>query len=284
MPVSCAIRRAIGFSAALVTAVSPGATQSTTDIRLHREFLILAPGSIGSSSGLTFVIDTGASRTMVDTEIVTRLGLQGKAVQMSAFGHERPVREVTLHDLRIGPVSFEAIEVLAYEVSQVGKRFGTTVDAVVGLDILLGRCITIDYRSRMMQWECENGTLSLSAPLELRPPYLLVKVLIDQVPVRLVPDTGSEVIAVFDRAVPADLRRRVDGRIDGAHAAGALSLQRLTPSRISLGPTVLHHRPIYLLSGVTPDEKSDGVLAPRAFGMTRVQFDLRAMQLRWDLR
>ena len=284
MPASRAICSITVLAAVLAAAASPAAVETATRIRLHREFLILATGSIGPVSGLTFVIDTGASRTMVDTEIVSRLGLHGKTVPLSVFGRERRAQEVTLHDLRIGSIAVDAIPALAYDFSQVAERFGTVVDGLVGLDMLRGRCVTIDYRARLLQWECEGGTFPESAPLALRSSHLLVDVLIDQVPVRLVPDTGAEIIAVYDRAVPPNLRQRIDGRIDGTHAAGALSLRRFIASRIALGSTLVHHRPVYVLPGGTPEEMADGVLAPRAFGMSRVQFDLRAMQLRWGLR
>jgi hypothetical protein len=66
----------VGAALVLLATSGSAAAQSPSERRFDAEDgLVFVQGSIGSSTGLHFLIDTGTSWTLVDRRLVTRLGL-----------------------------------------------------------------------------------------------------------------------------------------------------------------------------------------------------------------
>src|SRR5207247_1811466 len=119
-------------------------------IELKDGYLVIVKGSIGGLSNLTFVVDTGTSRTLMDAPIATQLRLTGAAHKLTAFDREVEVKLVILPDLQLGVIHAESPRVIATDLSGTAERLGIHVDAIVGIDILRLSSFSIDYDSRRL--------------------------------------------------------------------------------------------------------------------------------------
>src|SRR5579864_7844268 len=77
-------------------------------IELKDGYLVLAKGSIGSLNNLTFLVDTGTSRTLMDARIAKQLRLTGVASKLTAFDRDVAVELVILPDLQLGAIHAES--------------------------------------------------------------------------------------------------------------------------------------------------------------------------------
>src|ERR1700693_4756012 len=116
----------------VLTAWAQGPGPTSIPIKVKDGYLVVAKGSIGSLDNLTFVVDTGTSRTLMDSRIAKRLQLTGVAHQLTVFYHEVEVKLVELPDLRLGAIHAQSPAVIVMDLSGVAQRFGLHADAVVG--------------------------------------------------------------------------------------------------------------------------------------------------------
>src|SRR6185437_8475085 len=79
-PTLPAIGRNDGFGC---VAQDPGPT--SIPVKLKDGYLVVAKGSIGPLNDLTFLLDTGTSRTLIDSHIAKQLQLQGPGHKLTVF-------------------------------------------------------------------------------------------------------------------------------------------------------------------------------------------------------
>lgn len=254
---------------------------SVLPFELHRDTFIVAEGAIGRVGGLRLLFDTGTTRTVIDETIVRKLGLAGTRDELLLFGERVTSQRVIIPSIRLGPIEVAPLQVVTAPLSGLPARIGISVDAIVGLDVLRGRCFQIDYRSRQVVFARAAGWAT-SARIDGASPYLLVEATIESTPVRLMIDTGSEVIAIFARALGNRWRSRIDGEVVAAHLAGNIRLHRMRASAFRLGTREIP-APAILVTDIDADETLgyDGVLGVRALRARRVQIDFEQMVLSW---
>ena len=117
--------------------------------------ILLVPVWIGDSGPHQFVLDTGASRTLVDSAIIEELGLptgapaQGQGI-VSAFAGET----VQVDGWRMGDLELQPREIISAQLPQT--EAGPQFRGLLGSDVLAGfGSVHIDYDERL---------LTLSAP------------------------------------------------------------------------------------------------------------------------
>jgi hypothetical protein len=82
----------IWWGLTVLTAWAQGPGQTSIPIKVKDGYLVVAKGSIGSLDNLTFIVDTGTSRTLMDSRIAKQLQLTGVAHKLTVFDHEVEVR------------------------------------------------------------------------------------------------------------------------------------------------------------------------------------------------
>lgn len=98
-----------------------------------------------------FLLDTGASRTVVACDLADRLGLAPAGHAAVATAHTtavmtmRRLTSLTLADRRQGPL---AVLVVPRRDLAIRGR----VDGIVGLDVLSGHAFTVDREARVFRW------------------------------------------------------------------------------------------------------------------------------------
>ena len=247
---------------------------------LCRGFIVTARGAVGDLDGLRLLLDTGAARTIVDARVARRLDLSGPASPILGFHGAAAAEAIVAPSIRLGPVLKTSVSVLSADLSGHAAILDCAHDVIVGADVMRGVCFTIDYRARTL-WFGRSEGWKRGVSFDRTSPYLVIDAIVDAVRLRLLVDTGSEVIAIYERAVPAGWRARVDADVGGTSVTGDVRLRRLTARSIELGRSRWHRRPVFLLEGSGPDPSYDGVLGVRALGLATVHFDLEQMVLSW---
>jgi predicted aspartyl protease len=115
-----------------------------------------------------------------------------------------------------------------------------------------------------------------------RSPHVVADVTIDGTPLRLLVDTGSQAVVVYDDAAPVAWQSRVEAEIDARDFSGPVRLRRLIADGIAVGLVTWQRRPVHILSARAGRQSYDGILGVRALEMSAVQFDLKRMVLSWN--
>jgi hypothetical protein len=255
--------------------------QSGLPFTLHRGFLILFEGEIGEMRGLTFILDTGTSRTVLDRRVARALGLRGTPSQLLSFNGSIEAQQIEAPSIRLGPISAVSPRILAADLSRSFDAQGVRADGILGADVLRGTCFSIDYTARRLVFG-PGGRWDASLPFDRRSPYPVVEVMVDSTPFRLIVDTASEGLVLFERAVPSSWAGRLMEPRRGSDAAGQLPLRAMRTNWIWLGLTSWRDQQVYVIREAGPDPSHyDGVLGPLALDIAELQFDFEGMTLRW---
>ena len=92
-----------------------------------------------------FLVDTGASPSVVDQRSARRLGLVEAPGKLALLNRDVTAERAVLPRLQVGPVLVEFAPVLVRDLSVLEKALGVKIDAVIGLDELGWSNFTIDY-------------------------------------------------------------------------------------------------------------------------------------------
>jgi len=250
-------------------------------IELQRDYLVAVRGRVGDRGGLTVVVDTGTLPTLVDTRIARQFRTGGPKARVDSFTRTNELEIVVIPSLAVGPFSAKDVPAMVSDLSRLEPRFGIKIDAVMGAGLLRGVCFSIDYVRRRLSFACRDGWRA-TLPLDRHSPHLVAGVTIDGTPLRLVVDTGSQAVVVYEDATPVAWQSRVEAEINASDFSGPLRLRRLIADVIAVGLGTWQRRPVHILSAGVRRQPYDGVLGVRALGMSAVQFDLQRMVLSWN--
>jgi predicted aspartyl protease len=178
-----------------------------------------------------FVVDTGADRTVLATDVAADLGLlRGERVMMEGVVRAVPTDTVTLNELSFGSVTCKRL------VVPVLPRGMLEADGYLGLDTLDRHRVTLDFKNHTLQvteprsrfsalWVRQNEARVQASGTEghLR----AVDCTVDGVTATAFIDTGAEVSA-GNAALLAALKRRAPSR----YAVDAVPLTDITGGQI----------------------------------------------------
>jgi predicted aspartyl protease len=253
-----------------------GAQTSPLKFELRERYQIVARGDVGRLEGLNLLIDTGSIPSMVDRRVARKLDMDTQPSEIVSFGQKSRVQRTVLPSIRLGPLHADAITAYVGDLA-----FLHGVDAVIGLDVLSRSSFSIDYETR----EVTFGPLAIhesTVPLEFTPPFLTVQLMLTGRPVRLLVDTGSRRLVLFERRTGNRIPRLPSqGEHLIHHISGASHLRRVFLPPVDAGGTTIEHLEGYMsdaaVDGYPPD--IDGVLGIRALASKRVEFDFERNRL-----
>jgi len=259
----------------------PSPPAAAVPFRLVEQFLVVVNGSIGDLRDLNLVIDTGTYTTVVDDRIARRLRAPRRRETMQVFGENVITTGVTLPWLRVGPLIETELPVLVADLEAQTEWFGLTVDALVGMDLLRGRCLTIDYAAGWIGLECAD-TWPARASLDPDAPYPVVEASINGTPYRLLLDSGSEAILIFESTIPAGATITPAGEVNATHVNGTTRLTWFRPYRVGLGEQTLGTPPVFIMKGTGDAPEYDGVLGTRWLSDNKVCLDFARLVVSWQ--
>jgi hypothetical protein len=260
---------------------NPPDNGSEVPFKLYKGYVIIVEGSIGPLGHRRFLIDTGATATVVDRRISKKLGLLPTPGSISHFNQMTRVEWVSIPELRLGPLHNFGLSVPTADLSYLNELAGR-VDAIIGLDVLRTSSFTIDYTLKRITF----GPVAASGfgvPMQLESSYLIVIAQMQGSPVRLVVDSGANRLVLYED--------RIDGRIAGTREAGEMTVSSLGGGirvkhvwlpTATLGTTMLNGEALTLSSSTGAFLHADGYLGLTTLRASRVAFDFRHNTLFWQ--
>jgi predicted aspartyl protease len=264
----------VGLTALTAWAQNLGSTSMS--IELKAGYLVVAKGSIGGLNNLTFLVDTGTSRTLIDSRIANQLHLAGLAHKLTVFDHDVDVKLVDLPDLRLGAIHAQFPQVIVTNLSGVAQRFGIHADAIVGMDILRLSSFAIDYDSRQI-WFGDGEPMPSALPLEQNQPYLIVKAKLDDLPVTLMVDTGCEDVVLFANRFPAELKKGYLQFSQALTVVGEAPITQIRSAKLAIGSFPVHKVRFQIMATGRNDMGYDGIVGVRALQASRIYIDFERM-------
>ena len=259
--------------ASLTATVPTNAKENELPFVLHRNFLILVRGSIGDARDLTFVLDTGASRTIVSNELMS--GSPGVQDTVMVFSQTLTARRLTLPELRMGPVRVTDLPVIAIDFAEIRRNFGAPIDAIIGIDVLQRTNFALDFRSKRIRFD-GMAPMRYSVAIERRLPYLVVRTVADGKTVFMELDTGADTSLLF--AASTDGMASIAG-----HAGGSDKVRRGRITKLLVGNKVVNDLDAFAMDISGQDFHAfDGILAARALHASRIAFDFDHMRVGWE--
>ena len=100
---------------------------------------------INDKGPFSFVVDTGADRSVISDSVVAALGLvQGGDVIVQGIARALPAQSVKLANLRVGRISCDNLETPILPKSLLGS------DGYLGLDVIDRQSVTFDFQNRRL--------------------------------------------------------------------------------------------------------------------------------------
>jgi predicted aspartyl protease len=179
-------------TAAVEEAVLDPNVHTETAIAIDADQRMTVPVMLGGQGPYNFVIDTGADRTAITSELATKLGLKtGKPVMLhAANGAERRDTAVA-ENLKIGQRTVRRVEAPLLFRADIGA------DGMLGIDTLKGQQIVMDFKAKKMSVEPAkrefiDSTAVIVPGRSFYGQLILVDITIRGVPVYVILDSGSE--------------------------------------------------------------------------------------------
>jgi predicted aspartyl protease len=220
----------------LLTVLALGSVP-VTPLTIDERGGVIVDARVNGAGPFKFIVDTGASRSIVADDLATELGapVVAKSEVVGSAGSD--MRFV----VRLGSVAVDSARVdalLATVVPAAGlSRLGRGVRGLLGQDFLSAFNYTLDYRRARLTWDealtCDGRGVVRMIAAEGR----FVMALADHRgdPLRLVPDSGAEVPVLFrPSTVLMASRAFVDGRPAAVSPAASVMVAGMTgPGRVA---------------------------------------------------
>jgi len=261
-----------------LTVSSAGQEPAELSFRLIDGWAILTQGTVGGLPNRKMLIDTGAVPSAINVQLAERLHLSGVRQESSVMNRSITVARVRVSEVRLGPAGAEVLDMVAMDLEPVEQALGTSVDAVIGLDLLARQNFTIDYRRKKIVFHTRGrppGEIGFDVKHEAGGTYIVIPIESRGEKLEMLLDTGTRDLILFERRLKGGLRRlHVRGQEPNLNAGGRDRLAEVEMESVSVGPLSRRKQRAYVWS--TPEDglrSFDGLLGPAAFGASVVGFD-----------
>jgi predicted aspartyl protease len=254
--------------------------------------LVIVPVDVMGRGKRPFVLDTGASRTVVDAAVARSLGLVAHTSREGhGIGGRVAVELARAESLTIGARPLSGFEVVTTDLTSIAARIGGRVDGVLGHDVFGNARLEVDYPASVVHFEWTPETRSakpdeVDVPFKLageRKPLVMVQARVNGLgPYRFAVDTGASTTLVTE-AVAEAARVEAGAAEHVTGAGGGVAVRLAVARRLTLGP--LEWREVGLVVADLAGLASvigpiDGILGYNVMKDSRVTFDYPARLLR----
>ena len=241
-----------------------------------------------------FVVDSGADTSVIGTRLARALNLPlGRPVMLNGITESRTVDRVLVDSLRVGPSTFNALELPRLDEHDVGAV------GMIGLDALVNQRLMLDFEAKKISVDDAtrpaprmDGEIVVIARLR-RGQLIITQVKANGVLLDAVIDTGSE-ITIGNTALRNQLFRRRHGDVQKIEVIGvtgaSVSLDLLVVDELKVGGIVLSNVPI-AFADVPPFDVFSLSDHPALLlgtdlmeNFRKVSLDFRARKVRFQLR
>lgn len=242
---------------------SPALASQPVKFKQLNHFVIV-PVFINGTGPLDFIFDTGASSTVIDQELVKRLGLTAlEATNVSTVSGSKVVPRYRLDSLAVGPRSVKNLTALSTEMRQI-HSIDSRIRGILGQNFLSGFNYILNYRDRRIEFEESDESVKRLVGVRLPVERDRGRVLIaaktsstQKTTPRMVIDSGASSVVIFSDSPQDsgfDLEMGNDRFIHVDTVAGSRMLRAGLVRRLQIGEEVFEKLPARLVQGSTVAE------------------------------
>jgi hypothetical protein len=254
--------------------------------KLYGKYLVVVQGSLGELKKRNFLIDTGTNPSIVDKQVAKQLQLPlltGMPNTLPVITGDVKAEFAVLPALQFGPIHRESLQVVIEDLSSFREKVGTRIDAVVGLDVLGQSSFRIDYSRRRIIF----GPLAVTGSavsFTSGPPFVTVPITIENRPLRLLVDTGTAGLVLFQNRLGTWHRGLPQlGIATTSGLAGSMYLPVMLVRKSSMGDHDVGIRQVYLSQG-NDCCSFDGLMGISSEQMRVIGFDFEHQLFTWQLQ
>jgi predicted aspartyl protease len=251
------------------------AMEATVKFDLYRDYLIVAQGSAGPWKGLNFLLDTGASPTVLDPRLAQKLHLEEQPASIVVVDGRARAGRAVVPSLEFGPIRIGNLPVLIEDLSFLERALPVRIDAIVGLDVLGQSSFMIDYLSREIHFG-PVPRLPVSIPLRMREGLAIVDAEVNHSPAHLLVDTGASSLILFETKMPRSVSAlQISAVQRSTNMIGAFDRKQVRLESLRFGEAEFDKKPAFLVHNRSDAAQDfDGLMSPAALGIRRVAVDL----------
>jgi predicted aspartyl protease len=222
---------------------------------------------IGSAGPLRFLVDTGATTTVIDRSVAQRIGLQPtRTIAAVSTTGTFNVEESMLEELRAGNVWIAHTPVLITELPRFPNH--GHLDGILGMSFFAGRAVLLDIRKR-----CLEVDASPSSGTMLNAHEVVGRVAVEIDGLNFILDSGASFPVLTSpraRALALD-----GGSTEITSAAGRQRLTTATIPVFRIGRMTF--RDVAVAIAPTRDAREDGLLPITAFDAVYIAADRKSI-------
>jgi hypothetical protein len=235
---------------------------------LYRDYLIVLRGSAGPVKGLNFLLDTGATPSVLDARVAAKLRLQVVPEEVAVLNGNVAGGRSTVPSLEVGPMRKDNLPVLVQDLSFLRKAMPVQIDGIVGLDVLGQSSFVIDYASREIRFGTAPS-LPVSVPLQIKEGLAIVDATVNHAAVHLLLDTGAPSMIMFEEMSAKGSPQPT------AKTIGEFDRRQVRLNSFALGEKEFGRQAAFMVHNTRDTGHDfDGLMSPAALGITMVAVDL----------
>lgn len=138
-------------------AISLAAEPQAIPFELFRGNRIFLSGRVNGRE-VSMLLDSGASSSVIDRQAAQRLGLpEGRRTTTQGAGGRVESRVVEGVMLSAGPLTIRDASVLVIDLSEISRRIGRPIDAILGLEAFRAGIVDIDFAAGTIRFASAQG-------------------------------------------------------------------------------------------------------------------------------
>ncbi len=255
--------------------VERASVSSELRVRLLAGNLPIVGGKVGGRS-INIMIDTGASPAVIDARLARALGLELLPGKVQVLNGTFSAPGVWIPDIEVGPVHHSKVPGLVRDLSHLKDRFGVSVGAIVGLDVLSEANFRLDYENKTLTFGeiCADG---IAVPVSAESSFAVVNVQVRKKRLRLLVDTGASTMVLFRERVDPQMERLIMTKQGGVEGLGgrvsAVGNTPWTSVEVTVGGDRRKAGSVYLVPDTGQFQDFDGVMAVHSLGFHALSYD-----------